>query len=273
MSRDRLSWVGAGLDPDLAARLHAAGVDPDGPFDAEDAWRRLRERHGRRATLIDRYALEARARGVTPDALDPALLERLATDVLRESMPGVAWAEGSRRASEDPIEVVPWDPGWPSRYDEWRGRLARALGTAAVRIDHVGSTSVPGLAAKPVIDVQVSVRDVQDEPSYVPAVEGVGLWLRMREPIHRYFRPAEGRPRAIHVHVCTAGSGWERDHLLFRDYLRCHGAVASEYGRHKVALAERYRTDRVAYTEAKTCFILDALEVAERWAAATGWRV
>jgi GrpB-like predicted nucleotidyltransferase (UPF0157 family) len=272
-SQDRVSRVAPGLDPDLAARLRDLGIDPEGRFDPEDVWRRLRKRHGRRATLIDRYALEARARNVPPDALDTTLRERLTLDVLRESVPGVEWPDGFRRASQEAIEVVPWDPAWPSRYQDWRGRLATALGPAALRIDHVGSTSVPGLAGKPVIDVQVSVRDVEDEASYVPAVEGAGVRLRMREPGHRYFRPVEGLPREIHVHACAAGSDWERDHLLFRDYLRAHPAVASEYGRRKEALAERYRTDRVAYTEAKTCFILDALERAARWAAATGWRV
>jgi GrpB-like predicted nucleotidyltransferase (UPF0157 family) len=186
-------------------------------------------------------------------------------------MPGVEWTEGSRRPSEEPIEIVPWEPAWPSRYEDWRRRLATSLGPAALRIDHVGSTSVPGLAAKPVLDVQVSVRDVEDEASYVPAIESVGVRLRMREAGHRYFRPPEGLPREIQVHVCAAGSRWERDHLLFRDYLRAHAPVAAEYGRRKAALAERYRTDRIAYTEAKTGFILDALDAAARWAEATGW--
>jgi GrpB-like predicted nucleotidyltransferase (UPF0157 family) len=145
------------------------------------------------------------------------------------------------------------------------------LGPASRRIEHIGSTAVPGLAAKPVIDVQVAVPDVTDEKGFAPALEGLGLPLRTREPGHRYFRPPRGRPREVQVHVCDAGGRWERTHLLFRDYLRAHRGAREAYSALKRTLAAEFRHDRWAYNEAKTGFILDSLEAAERWAAAIGW--
>jgi GrpB-like predicted nucleotidyltransferase (UPF0157 family) len=102
-------------------------------------------------------------------------------------------------------------------------------------------------------------------------VEGLGLLLRSREPGHRYFRPLPGAPREVQVHVCDAGGAWERSHLLFRDYLRADPPTRAAYGDLKRSLAGRYRDDRVAYSEAKTVFILDALERAEAWSRRTGW--
>jgi GrpB-like predicted nucleotidyltransferase (UPF0157 family) len=176
-------------------------------------------------------------------------------------------------SENSPVEVVPADPTWPERFLEVRRRLAAALGSTAVRIEHVGSTAVPGLPAKPVIDVQVSVRDVSDESSYEPQIAALGWPLRLREEEHRFFREPADTPRATHVHVCQVGSRWERGHLLFRDYLRAHPARAAAYGELKTALAERYRDERVAYTEAKGPFIEETLAAGEQWAAATGWRV
>ncbi|MBN2113171.1 MAG: GrpB family protein [Acidimicrobiia bacterium] len=173
----------------------------------------------------------------------------------------------------DPVEVLPYDPGWPALFAAWRDRLAATLGSTARRIEHVGSTAVPGLAAKPVIDVQVSVPDASDEAAFRPALEGLGLPLRTREPGHRYFRPPRGRPREVQVHICDAGGEWERAHLLFRDYLRAHPAVREAYAALKQGLAGRFRSDRVAYNEAKSGFVLDVLEKAEEWAQATRWIV
>lgn len=172
----------------------------------------------------------------------------------------------------EPVEIVDYDPVWPVRFEEMRARLAAALGVVAVRIDHVGSTAVPGLAAKPIVDIQVSVPDVEDEATFRRPIEGEGFALRFIEPGHRYFRPPPGLPRLWQVHVCTIGSQWERDHLLFRDYLRAHPPAAAEYTDLKRRLAERHHGDRIAYTDAKGPFIEDVLPRAEEWAASTGWR-
>ena len=135
----------------------------------------------------------------------------------------------------------------------------------AVRIEHVGSTSVPGLPAKPVIDIQVSVADVGFESMYVASLERVGLQLRSRDDVHRFFRPFAEQPRDVHVHVCETGSDWERDHVLFRDYLRVHPAARDDYAHAKRRAAELWRDDRLAYTDAKTDTVLRILEDAHRW--------
>ena len=129
----------------------------------------------------------------------------------------------------DPIEITPYDEDWPLRYEMWRSRLSNALGPTAERIDHVGSTAVPGLAAKPVIDIQVSVQRIGDEDAYVANIEALGIQLRSRDDEHRFFRPFSGLPRDVQVHVCSIGSRWEWEHLLFRDYLRGSESAREAY--------------------------------------------
>jgi GrpB-like predicted nucleotidyltransferase (UPF0157 family) len=173
------------------------------------------------------------------------------------------------------VRLAPPAEGWATKFAQIRAKLRSALGEAVVRIDHVGSTSIPGIAAKPVIDVQVSVQDIEDEPVYVPHIEALGWPLRSREPAsgHRYFRDPAGAPRRVHIHVCQTGSKWERDHLLFRDYLRAHADIAHDYEAVKRAAAEQYSENRLAYTEAKGPFIEAVLERAQAWAAETAWHV
>lgn len=259
--------------PDLIARLRDAGVEWAAPFDPAAAWDRLFDRLGRRATLADRWALEAAARGVSAESLDAATKHRLMLEIVPRVYPGFEWTSGEKQASRERIDIVAYDATWPARFASMRERLAVALGAVALRIDHVGSTSVPGLAAKPIVDVQVSVRDHADEAAYVPAIERLGFVLRARDDWHRYFKPPPGSPRTHQIHVCATGSDWERDHLLFRDYLRAHPARAGEYGALKTALALQFGDDRVGYTDAKTSFILDTLELASAWAANVGWQV
>jgi len=159
--------------------------------------------------------------------------------------------------------------GWPAKFEDVRARLTAALGSPA-RIEHVGSTSIPGITAKPIIDVLVSVSDLRDEAWFVPAIESVGVSLRMREPDlgHVYFRDI---PRTTHIHVCQIGSKWERDHLLFRDYLRAHPDAARAYEKVKRAAVTRYGDDRIAYTESKGPMIERLMVEAEEWANRTGW--
>jgi GrpB-like predicted nucleotidyltransferase (UPF0157 family) len=194
------------------------------------------------------------------------------TDELgRESRGGTILGDELGKRDE-PVEIVDYDPRWPTLFGQMRDRLQVALGETARRIDHVGSTAVPDLPAKPVVDIQVSVPDVEREEDYRAAIEARGFMLRYREPGHRYFKPPPSLPRVHQVHVCTAGSQWERDHLLFRDYLRAHPARAAEYGELKRRLARANRLDRIAYTDAKGPWILAALSEAEEWARATDWK-
>jgi len=167
-----------------------------------------------------------------------------------------------------PIEVVDPDPTWPDRFAAERRRIEAALADLDVRIEHVGSTSVPGLAAKPLIDVQVSVPDVDDEAAWLPALEAAGYVLRVREPGHHMVRTPE---RDVHVHVCDAGSAWERRHLLFRDWLRSSDADRDRYGAAKRMLATKEWPTMQHYTEAKSDVIGDIILRAETWATETGW--
>ncbi len=249
-------------------------MDPDDFGDPGSAWDRLHQHYGRRATLIDRYALEATHRGVTAHELDPELRARLTVEVLRAHDPQWRLVTGSGRISRDPVEVVAYDASWPARFDQWRTRLRQSLGPVARRVEHIGSTAVQGLDAKPVVDVQVSVLDPENEDLYVAAIEELGVSLRSREGEgHRYFRPAGTRERTVQIHVCQIGSHWERTHLLFRDYLRADSAVREAYASLKRELTLLYRNDRIAYAEGKTGFILDALEEASTWATRTGWQL
>jgi GrpB-like predicted nucleotidyltransferase (UPF0157 family) len=261
------------VDAVLEAKLHDVALSAHNFGDPAVAWQRMHDRFGTRATLLDRYVLEAVARGITVEDLTAEERVRLQRQVLSAHTPGFEVVSGSDRVVTDPVEVVDYDPSWPEKFETWRTRLAASLGATAVRIEHVGSTSVPGLAAKPIVDIQVSVPNVTVEAAYAPSIEALGVALRSRDDEHRYFRPAGDAPRDVQIHVCEAGSQWERLHLLFRDYLRSHAAAAREYGDMKRKVAVRYRDDRIAYNEAKTDFIRDQLERAEEWARVTGWHV
>ena len=249
------------MEPDesLGQRLRAAGIARTA--DVVQTWRRLRAVEGPGTTIIDLYELAAHARGLRATELPAAERYALARTVLPEIWPDFATTEGSDRRGE-PITVVDYDQSWPDRYRSWQRALSAALGSAAARIEHVGSTAVPGLPAKAIIDVQVSVPDLADEDSYVRPLEQLGLQLRSRDVHHRYFRPYPDRPRDIHVHVCAAGSDWETDHLRFRDYLRTHPEACGRYAETKRVAAATWADDRLAYTDAKTAVILSILRSA-----------
>jgi GrpB-like predicted nucleotidyltransferase (UPF0157 family) len=244
-------------------------VDTD-PF---VTWRQRREARGAVVTLIDLYRLVARRKGLQPHELPLDERESLRERALPVMWPGYQLPAGSDRIDRDPIEVVMYDAAWPARFQTWRARLATSLGSTAERIDHVGSTAVPGLPAKPVIDVQISVSDPDMESSYVPEIESLRVQLRSRDREHRYFRPFSGLQREIQIHVCATGSHWEREHLLFRDYLRSSEAARDAYLAAKLKAAEQWRDDRVAYADAKTEVILPLMRDAESWARDTGWRL
>lgn len=167
------------------------------------------------------------------------------------------------------IVVVPYDPAWPERFEAEKRRIVAALGPVARRVDHIGSTSVPGLAAKPIVDIDLSVPDPDDEAAYLPALERAGYRLRVREPGHRMVRTPE---LDVHVHVCAEGSDWERRLLLFRDRLRADEADREAYAALKRGLAGREWPDMNLYAEAKGPLIAEITARAEEWAARTGRR-
>jgi GrpB-like predicted nucleotidyltransferase (UPF0157 family) len=160
----------------------------------------------------------------------------------------------------DPVEVVAPDPTWPAQYDEVRSRVATALGDRAVSVEHVGSTSVPGLWAKPVIDVDVTVADSADEAAYLPDLEAAGFELRVREPEWEEHRLVRGSEPASNVHVFSAGAVEPRRHRAFREWLATHPDDLAAYADLKRELAGRGFTDAMDYNNAKAALIYDLYE-------------
>jgi GrpB-like predicted nucleotidyltransferase (UPF0157 family) len=162
---------------------------------------------------------------------------------------------------EKTLEVVPYDPGWPAAFEAEAVRFRTALGTLALRIDHHGSTSIPGLGAKPIIDIQVSVAALQPIAAYGARLQAIG-YVHVPHPDDSFcpffHRPLHW-PHTHHVHVVEAGGAEERRTLTFRDYLRDHAAAAREYEHLKqdlaMQLAVSNRESREAYARAKTDFI------------------
>jgi GrpB-like predicted nucleotidyltransferase (UPF0157 family) len=158
------------------------------------------------------------------------------------------------------------DPAWAARYDELDARIRSALGATALAVEHIGSTSVPGLAAKPIVDVLVVVADVDDEAAYVPAMEDAGFVLRVREAGHRMFRtPAKD----VHIHVYPAGDQAITDYLDLRDWLRVDDSDRALYADVKRDLAQRSWSDMNHYAEAKSDVIQAVLGRARAWRASS----
>jgi GrpB-like predicted nucleotidyltransferase (UPF0157 family) len=172
----------------------------------------------------------------------------------------------------DPIEIVAYDPAWPGVFAALGDELRGALGEIAVRIDHIGSTAVPGLAAKPIIDVQVSVASFEPLAAFRLPLERLGYRYRADNPerTKRYFREPPGR-RRTHLHIRRGGSFSEQWALLFRDFLRAHRDVAVEYEAVKRRLAIQFRDDRHGYADAKVPFMWQVIRQADEWAQAQGW--
>jgi GrpB-like predicted nucleotidyltransferase (UPF0157 family) len=154
------------------------------------------------------------------------------------------------------IEIVAYDPTWPERFAELGHQLRGALGEVARRIDHIGSTSVPGLGAKPIIDIQVSAASFEPLEAFKQPLERLGIrcTVRQHRAHQRYFREPPGR-RRTRIHVRRAGSFSEQWALLFHDHLRAHPAAAAEYEAVKRHLALELGDDRHGYTDAKVPFM------------------
>ena len=150
------------------------------------------------------------------------------------------------------IVVADYDPVWPERFRQEEARIRAALGRAALSIEHIGSTSVPGLAAKPIVDILLVVEDSANEPSYLPALEEAGYVLRVREPDFDEHRMLRTPQKDVHVHVFSAGSPEIGRYLLLRDRLRQDDGERELYARTKRDLATKDWPSVDHYAEAKT---------------------
>jgi GrpB-like predicted nucleotidyltransferase (UPF0157 family) len=162
-----------------------------------------------------------------------------------------------------PIVIAEYDPRWPAMFEEERNCILDVIGEWLVDIQHVGSTSVPGLAAKPIVDVMPGIRSLADAPRIIDPLARIGYeYVAEYEdqlPERRHFRKPPGHERQwrrdFHMHVVETTSGFWRRHLAFRDYLRANPEACDEYAALKRRLAIEYGSDREGYTEAKTGFI------------------
>ena len=164
------------------------------------------------------------------------------------------------------VRLAPHAERWHDLFAEEAGRLRAAVGVYALAVEHVGSTAVCGLSAKPIIDIAVAVREIADAEKCVTPLGLVGYEYRGEQGIPGRHFFGKGAPRTHHLHVVEMGSDFWRSHLLFRDYLLQHRDAVEEYEQLKKGLAEKYRHNREAYTEGKAAFIEGVLRAARRGA-------
>ena len=159
-----------------------------------------------------------------------------------------------------PVRVVPHDPAWKGKFEVEAAALRSALGDEALAVHHIGSTSVPGLRAKPTIDVLIEVREIGklDGLEAQMAERGYEAWGEHGIPGRRFFTRDRGPERLCNVHAFEAGSPGVERHLAFRDHLIQHPETARAYGDLKRNLAERFPADMEAYMEGKDAFIKEA---------------
>jgi GrpB-like predicted nucleotidyltransferase (UPF0157 family) len=155
----------------------------------------------------------------------------------------------------DGILLVSWTPAWAERFRAARAELERAVGDRVLAVEHIGSTSIPGIRAKPVVDICVAVESFEAAHATVPPIEALDYVYRGEHGIPRRHFFQKGDPREVNLHMVEITSEeWQR-HIAFRDYLRSHRDAALEYEALKQELAERHASDVEAYAAAKTPFV------------------
>lgn len=171
------------------------------------------------------------------------------------------------------VRLVPYDPAWRDLFLAEAARLRAALGDRLLAVDHVGSTSIPGMDAKPVLDMMGAVASLAEAERLAPLVEALGYELRPDPeiPERRFFVRGRTTRRTHHFSLVEPTSAYWRDTLLFRDWLRAHPEAAEEYRALKHDLAVRYARDRQAYTSGKGAFVQAVLERARAAYAARSY--
>ena len=158
---------------------------------------------------------------------------------------------GARRRVDGPIVLADYDPSWPDLYSREATRIRTVLGRRVLLLEHVGSTSVPGLPAKPIIDILLGVADSADEDAYLPPLEAAGYILRIREPEWHEHRVFKGPDTDINLHTFSDGSSEIERMLAFRDWLRANDDERDLYLRTKRKLAARHWIYVQDYADAK----------------------
>jgi GrpB-like predicted nucleotidyltransferase (UPF0157 family) len=177
---------------------------------------------------------------------------------------------GERRPHDGTIYLADYDPSWPARYAELARRIRAALARKVLLLEHVGSTAVPGLCAKPIIDAVLAVSDAADEPSYVSSLEERGFVLRTREPEWFEHRLLKGTDIECNLHVFSFGCAEIDRMLAFRDRLCADEADRTRYEQAKRELAQRTWRDVQHYADAKSDVVREILQRAPGAAARRG---
>jgi len=167
---------------------------------------------------------------------------------------------GGAKPSSYPIKLVDYDPEWPQQYAKEADRVRAALGDKVIQLEHVGSTSVPGLPAKPILDMLLVVADSADEPSYVPAMQAAGFVLTIREPKWFQHRVFKGPAADLNLHVFSRGCEEIPRMLAFRDHLRRNAADRELYANAKRDLAKKTWKYVQHYADAKTEVVREILK-------------
>lgn len=168
--------------------------------------------------------------------------------------------------NDDPVVIVPYDPGWADIFKNEAKQLQAVIPLSNIVIEHIGSTSVVGLAAKPIIDIMVGFESLDDATISIPAIETLDYRYipeyEVEIPDRRYFHKPVNPPRNFHLHCTAIHSNFWIKQIAFRDYLRFHPQACADYRHLKESLAKQYHYDRTAYTDAKTGFIERILKMA-----------
>lgn len=153
------------------------------------------------------------------------------------------------------VALAPYDPAWPQLFEAEKKAIEAALGDRVTEIHHIGSTAIPGLAAKPVIDIMLVVRKLEDAVDCIGPLSDLGYTFidYAQNTDRRFFR--KGVPRTHHVHIVAQGNAELIDHLAFRDALRADPQLRDQYAALKFDLAQRHRNDRAQYSDSKTAFV------------------
>jgi GrpB-like predicted nucleotidyltransferase (UPF0157 family) len=163
----------------------------------------------------------------------------------------------------DPVQLSAYSPLWPAIFAYESARLQAILGADAAVIEHIGSTAVPGMGAKPIIDVMIGVADLAMIERRIPELQADGYRyvpeFERSMPMRRYFVKTNAQPGHFHVHAVILDSPFWKSHLAFRDALRADPRLAADYWKLKQRLAARYPNDREAYTDGKSAFIREAM--------------
>ena len=167
---------------------------------------------------------------------------------------------GGIKPHNAPITLVAYDPRWPELFEREAKRIRSVLGNRVLQLEHVGSTSVPELCAKPIIDMLLVVADSSDEPSYVAALEAAGYTLRIREPDWFEHRMFKGPDTDINLHVFSEGTSEVERMLRFRDWLRANDTDRDNYARVKRKLAQHVWRHVQNYADAKTSIVQEIMD-------------